>query len=423
MFFVKITKIRKRKGYTMNTLSKRLISLLLAIIMTISMAFSLSSCGLFNFSIEDLLQQEENESNENSGGNSQSPNYSNPNFYPGSGSASLENVSAKNRTLLSTVSILSNFITGPSAGSGVIYKIDKTSGSAYIATNYHVVYNGSTANSVEVYLYGMESKQYAIPATVIGGSVSNDIAVLKITNSLVLKNSYAIAATLADSENVRIFDTVWAVGNPGGYGLAASEGIVNLESQDLDVAGADGSIITLRVIKTDAPVNPGNSGGGLYNENGELIGIVSAKLTGEDVDSCGFAIPSNLAKNLIDNIIDNCDGLLKTKVCRPLVGITVTAASQGVVIEPSTGAISHKQLVSISSITPSCVVKDRIAVGDIINSITIENVTTKVYQTYHVPDTMLSARVGDTVTLNLSRGGNNCTVSFTITQDMINEVD
>ena len=410
----------------MNVLSKRIISLSLAIIMTISMALSFSSCGLFNFSIEDLLQQENsgnnNEGNESGNNITQKPSNSTPNFYPGSGSASLENVSIENRMLLSTVSILSTFITGPSAGSGVIFSIDKNTGSAYVVTNYHVVYYGSAASSIELYLYGMESKQYAIPATLVGGSVTNDIAVLKVTNSSVLKNSYAIAATFADSNNVRIFDTVFAVGNPGGYGMSATQGIINIESQDLDVEGATGAVITLRVIKTDAPINPGNSGGGLYNEKGELVGIVSAKLPGEDMDCCGFAIPSNLVKNLINNIIDNCDGLLNTKPYRALVGISVTAASKGVLIDPTTGAVTQKELVAISSITPSCIIKNKIAVGDIINSITIDGVTTNIYKTYHFPDTMLNARVGDTVTLNITRGGISFSVSFTVTQDMIKEV-
>lgn len=408
----------------MKITQKSIIKLIVSLMLVISLTLSMSSC-VFDFSIEDIIDQIQNggEGDGNGGNNSGNNKPGNPNFYPNSGSASLENVSAENRTLLSTVSIIANFGDTPAAGSGVIYQLDKANGNAYIVTNYHVVYYEGLFTSCELYLYGMENEQYAIPATFVGGSIINDIAVLKVTGSEVLKNSYAIAAPFADSEKVRVFDTAIVVGNPEGFGMSATKGIISVESEKLDIEGADGRMIQLRVMRTDAAINLGNSGGGLYNENGEIIGIVCAKRVGEDVDNFGYAIPANLAINLVNNIIDHCNGSTNTKVKRALIGITVTPSVQGVIVNPETGEISQGHITSINAISDSCVVADKLAKGDVINSITINGVKTVIQRFYQVPDTMLSARLGDTVIINITRGNQSFDVSFTVTEAVISSID
>ena len=411
----------------MKIAKKAIVNRILSITLVLCLMLSMSSCE-FKFSFESFFGDAQNGDN----GDNKIPDANNnnntqggitPNFYPGSGSASLENVSAENRTLLSTVSIIATFGTTTAAGSGVIYEIDKEKGDAYVVTNYHVICYDGIFDECELYLYGMENKQYAIPATFIGGSITNDIAVLKVTCSEVLKNSYAIAAPFADSEKVRVFDTAIVVGNSEGYGISATKGIISVESESIELLGANESPIKLRVMRTDAAINLGNSGGGLYNENGEIIGIICAKRTGEDVDNFGYAIPANLAKNLIDNIIDLCDGGTSTQVRRPLIGITVTASVQGLVVDAETGEIKEKHVTTISEISESCKIAGKIAIGDAINSITINGVKTVIDRYYQIPDTMLSARVGDTVTLNITRREQSFDVSFTITEDMISKID
>ncbi len=412
--------------FTRKGLLKLIVSLSLVLCLTLSM----SSCA-FEFSFGDIMNEIQNGDGQDNGGHNNNGDGQNnitptpggtPNFYPDSGSASTENLSAENRTLLSTVSIICDFGLSPSAGSGVIYSIDKEKGDAYIVTNYHVIYYNGMFDACNIYLYGMENEQYAIPATFVGGSLTNDIAVLKVTGSTVLKNSYAAAAPFADSEKVRVFDTAIAVGNPEGFGMSATKGIISVESETLSISGADGSMINLRVMRTDAAINLGNSGGGLYNASGEIIGIVCAKRIGEDVDNFGYAIPANLAKNLINNIIDYCNGTTATKAQRPLIGITVTASAQGVIVDPETGEISQGHITSISEVSASCKISDKIAAGDIINSVAINGTKTVIQRFYQVPDTMLNARVGDTVILNVTRGGASFDVSFTITEDMITSV-
>ncbi len=410
----------------MNITRKGIINLVLSLILVIGLTLSMSSC---NFSLNDFFEDYfGGDGGDNNGGmiggDQSDSEVKDPVFYPDSGSGSIEDIAPEKRTLFSTVSIIATFDNTPAAGSGVIYQIDKQTGDAYIITNYHVIYYNGIASKINLYLYGMQNKSYAIPATFVGGSVTNDIAVLKVTGSEVLKNSKAIAATFADSELVRVFDTAIVVGNPEGYGMSATKSIISVESESLELLGADGDYITLRVIRTDAAVNQGNSGGGLYNDKGELIGIVSAKMLGETIDNLGFAIPSNLAKNLVDNIIDNCNGDDKTQVQRPLLGVTVVASSMGVIINPETGDVIQAQIVSVDSVKKDGAASKILQAGDIINSVTIDGVQYKITKTYQLPDLMLSARVGSTVVMNVTRGDQTFdTAAITVTEDMITYLD
>ena len=409
----------------MNTTHKGIINLVLSLVLVLGLTLAMSSCS-FEFSIEDFFDDYlGGDGNEiPSPGDQFDSEIKDPIFHPDASNGSLENVSAEKKTLFSTVSIIADWNGTPGAGSGVIYQIDKEKGDAYIITNYHVVYYDGIANKIDLYLYGMQNKSYAIPATFVGGSITNDIAVLKVTGSEVLKNSNAIAATFGDSELVRVFDEAIVVGNPEGYGMSVTKGIISVESESLDLTGADGSLITLRVIRTDAAVNQGNSGGGLYNSKGELVGLVSAKMLGEAIDNLGFAIPSNLVKNLVNNIIDNCNGDDKTQVQRPLLGVTIVASSFGVIIDPETGDIVQAQIVTVDSINDGSAASSVLKAGDIINSVTVDGVKYEITRTYQLPDIMLSARVGSTVVMNITRGEQTLdTAAITVTAEMINPVD
>ena len=327
-------------------------------------------------------------------------------LYPGQGSVAIEDISPKNRTLLSTVVIQTKFGSSPSSGAGVIYKLDKETGDAYIITNYHLVFNKSygSCTSANIFLYGMVFADYAIPASVVGGSVNYDIAILKVSGSELLKKSYATSVTLGDSEYVRVFDEVYAVGNPEGFGMAATEGIISVDSESLDMTGSDGSSIKLRVMRVSAAINEGNSGGGLYDANGKLIGIVCAKRIGSDIDNMAYAIPVNLAKNLADNIIDNCNGTTVTKPQRAFIGTKITATVVGLVADPTTGELYRAERVEIGTINSDCIIKNEIKVGDVINSLTVDGATVNVTRIHHVTDHMLTARRGSEIILNVTRG-------------------
>ncbi len=320
-----------------------------------------------------------------------------------------------------------------SSGSGVIYKLDKEHGIAYIITNYHVVYyqNSNTANgisnNIKGYLYGQESTQYGIDLEYVGGSMSYDIAVLKTkVPSAILAESNAVAVEFADSDNVAVLDRAIAIGNPEDLGISATLGHVNVESEYITMEGADGvTEIQLRVMRMDTPVNSGNSGGGLFDNRGRLIGIVNAKLT--DSENMSYALPSNFVKNVSDNIIYYCDtesedGKSLENVYRCYLGITVEASELYTVYDKSSGKVLRREVVTVKAVESLGLANGRIAVGDIINSITVDGVKYEVTRMYIVTDSMLSARVGSTVTVNVTRGGESIDVSIDITSASLTAV-
>lgn len=425
--------------------AKRLTALLLALSLLLGSMLSLSSCSSsFKDWLDEYTKEEEDQSStlpddsESDKGTADKPDDSTPpidddtsadgdsgvtpplvfngSYYPGQGSVAIEDISPKNRTLLSTVVIQTKFGSTPSSGAGVIYQLDKETGDAYVITNYHLVFskNYGLCSSIAIYLYGMVYADYAIPATLIGGSVNYDIAVLKVSGSNILKNSYATDVTLGNSERVRVFDEVYAVGNPEGFGMAVTEGIISVDSERLDMTGSDGSAIDLRVMRVSAAINEGNSGGGLYDEDGKLIGIVCAKRIGADIDNMAYAIPVNLARNLAENIIDTCDGSTVMKVQRAFIGVEITANILGLVADPNTGELYRAECVEVGKVESTCVIKNEIRVGDIINSITVDGVTLNVTRVHHVTDHMLTARRGSEVSINVTRDGESFDIEFIV---------
>lgn len=182
------------------------------------------------------------------------------------------------------------------AGSGVILTTD-----GYIVTNYHVV---EGAQQITVTLH--DDSTYT--ATVVGSDQQSDIALLKI-------DATGLApAVLGDSDSVQVGEVVIAVGNPmGTLGGTVTDGIVSALNRDISVEGNE-----MTLMQTSAAISPGNSGGGLFNTNGELIGIVNAKYSDEDAEGLGFAIPVNAMKTVVQDLLEN--GYVTG---RPALGITV----------------------------------------------------------------------------------------------------
>ncbi len=169
------------------------------------------------------------------------------------------------------------------AGSGVIITND-----GYIITNHHVV---SGARSIQVTLADNTTHE----AELVGSDATNDIAVIKIdaTNLTV--------AAIGNSDHLKIGEDAIVIGNPlGTLGGTVTEGIISATSRTMTIDNVE-----MNLLQTSAAVNPGNSGGGLFNSNGELVGIVNAKISDEDVEGIGFAIPINQAIDIAEQIIDN----------------------------------------------------------------------------------------------------------------------
>ena len=189
--------------------------------------------------------------------------------------------------------------TSTAAGSGVII-----SGDGYIITNNHVV-EGSRKITVKTY----NGTEYE--AELIGTDAKSDIAVVKIDAEDL------DAAVIGDSDTLRVGDTALVIGNPlGTLGGTVTNGIISATNRDMVINNQ-----SMNLIQTNAAINSGNSGGGLFDGNGKLIGIVNAKdsgmtSSGTVIEGLGFAIPINTAYDVAQDLIEN--GYVTT---RPTIGI------------------------------------------------------------------------------------------------------
>lgn len=196
--------------------------------------------------------------------------------------------------------------------SGIIFNSE-----GYILTNNHVIESAMEPNSknkiaegskISVILPNQEDKPYT--ATVVGRDEKTDIAVLKINASELPTVEFA------NSDDIKVGQYAIAIGNPAGLEFMGSTSMGVISGLNRTLEFDDGR--TMKLIQTDAAINQGNSGGALLNTEGKVIGVNSAKIGGDGFESLGFAIPSNVAKEVADSLISN--GYVKG---RPQLGITV----------------------------------------------------------------------------------------------------
>ena len=189
------------------------------------------------------------------------------------------------------------------AGSGVIISSD-----GYILTCAHVVDGASTITVT------IGDKDYT--ATLVGEDTTSDIAVIKIDADGLTP------ATVGNSDSLKVGQSVMAVGNPlGELGGTVTCGMISALNRSVTIQGSS-SVNTMSLIQMDASVSPGNSGGGLFNMNGELVGIVNAKSSSSDAEGLGFAIPINDAIKVAQELLEN--GYVTG---RPYLGITYLAVT------------------------------------------------------------------------------------------------
>ncbi len=341
---------------------------------------------------------------------------------------------ATNKALLNVVSISvthkksgSLFFGGTysSAGSGVIYHLDKAAGNAYIITNYHVLYdtNSNTVDgigeTIKVFLYGMEYEDYAINASYVGGSMTYDIAVLKVEGSSVLQNSAAFAAVVGDSDNVAVGQTVLAVGNPEAEGLSVTKGILSVDSEYITMKGADNlTELEFRVMRVDTGINAGNSGGGLFDARGKLLGIVSAKVVDEGVEAMGYVIPSVVATRVADKIIDN------GRLNKCMLGITITSIDSKAVFDTENQTTHIEETIKIQSVAQGSLAYSVLMADDILVSVKVNDGTMMpIKRTFNVVDTVLMCNVGDKIVFSLLRNGQAQEVEITFTAESLTQVN
>ncbi len=265
------------------------------------------------------------------------------------------------------------------AGSGVIITAD-----GYIATNNHVI---DGASKITVTL--ANGKECG--ATLIGKDAKTDLAVIKISETA-LK-----AATLGTSASLKVGEPVVAIGNPlGELGGTVTSGIISALDRQIEI---DNEKMTL--LQTDAAVNPGNSGGGLFNAQGQLIGVVNAKSSGSDIEGLAFAIPIDTAKNVINQIISQ--GYVSGRI-----DLGLTFKEQGTSFNLFTGAWTRGGVYIADVTSNSNAANAGLRRGDIV--IAVDG--NKISGFADIKKIIDAHNVGDTVSFTVYRNGQSLTLSF-----------
>ena len=277
------------------------------------------------------------------------------------------------------------------SGSGVILTSD-----GYIITCKHVIDN---ADTIKVILN--DDTEY--DATLVGSDSRTDLAVLKIDATGLTP------ATLGDSDMLTVGEDVIAIGNPlGELRGTATSGIVSALSREVTVENTE-----MTLIQTDAAISPGNSGGGLFNASGSLIGIVNAKASSENSEGLGFAIPVNDLKSVISDLIDL--GYVQGRAYLGVYAqdVTLSSGMNGWGSSSFFGSYiggTGTSCVQIAKIvTGSAAENAGLQVGDLILAVDDTEITSA--------DTLSAAisayNAGDTATLTIQRDGQQSTVSVT----------
>ena len=270
------------------------------------------------------------------------------------------------------------------AGSGVIISSD-----GYILTCAHVV---SGASQITVTIGDTD-----YTATVVGEDDTSDVAVLKIDATGLTP------ATVGDSDSLSVGDSVLAVGNPlGELGGTVTSGIVSALNRSVTIQGTS-STNTMSLIQMDASVSPGNSGGGLFNMNGELIGLVNAKSSSSDAEGLGFAIPINDAIQVAQDLLEN--GYVSG---RPYMGITYIAVTDAQTAAQFNVNAYGVYVVDVVQGGPAD--KAGLKAGDRIVSID----GTEIAQKDDLGTLMQQHTAGDTLSITVARDGQMQTVSLTL---------
>lgn len=276
------------------------------------------------------------------------------------------------------------------SGSGIILTSD-----GYIVTCKHVV---EDVDTIKVILN--DDTEY--DATLVGTDSRSDLAVLKIDATGLTP------ATLGDSDMLTVGEDVIAIGNPlGELRGTATSGIVSALSREVTVEN-----VAMSLIQTDAAISPGNSGGGLFNSSGSLIGIVNAKASSDDAEGLGFAIPVSSVKTIISNLIDHGYVLGRAYLGVYTQDVTLSSGmndwSGGLFGNYfSSGGTSCVQIAQI--VSGSAAETAGLQVGDLILAVDDTEISS---------NTALSAAIseynaGDTATLTIQRDGKQQTVTVT----------
>ena len=338
-------------------------------------------------------------------------------YIPTSNNGDVVNGGASSETITkamsSVVVVSAETANGMSTGSGFVVAVSEDKSYDYIATNYHVV-----ADSDEIYVRLCESGDY-VEAALVGYSFEDDIAVLKIASSGLSP------LTIANYQSCRVGDTVYAIGTPEGENFAWSvtHGTISTVDRILWMYDDNGELEkTMRVLQTDTPVNPGNSGGPLINALGEVVGIISMKL-GES-EGLGFALPIDGAVEIISAIISTGSaGSVESSISnqRAFLGISCVSVKEGRWYKLLSDRITESDAINgsfcadasgvyVLSVSVGSAVYGKLEKGDIITEIN----GSKIYNLVQLSNILFDLKIGDKISLTYCRDGQYHSVSVAL---------
>ena len=262
-------------------------------------------------------------------------------------------------------------LTPAGEGSGIIASSD-----GYIITNAHVV---AGASALKVVTYGGERYE----ATLIGSDAVTDVALVKI------EAENLPAAEFGSSSDLKVGEKVLTAGNPGGSEFNFSITVGYVSALNRTVTNSETGY-SMDCIQTDAAVNPGNSGGALVNEYGQVVGIVSSKIVSVNFEGLGFAIPIDDAQGIVSNL--KAYGYVKDRAALGVSGQyidEVTARFYGLT-----------QGWYVYSVTNPSLAAAGIQKGDVLTEIDGREITSSATLAKY----LLQKKPGDTVTLKVARG-------------------
>jgi len=272
-------------------------------------------------------------------------------------------------------------------GSGFIISSD-----GYILTNYHVI-ELARNNDLPVSVVLSDGTSYH--AEIVGFEASNDVAVLKIDAEGLNP------ALIGNSDNIRVGQTIYAIGNPfGDLVYTMTDGIISALDRVVSVEGK-----SISAFQFSAAVHRGNSGGPIYNTSGEVLGIVTAKVVRENIEGIGFAVPINDAIEIAADLIEH--GYISG---RPLIGITGQNVSSG-----HADYYGWEIGVYVRGVNPDSAADTAgIAVGDIITALYDKEVDSMDSLKF----ALRSYKAGDTTTITVWRNGDSIDLTITFDEDM-----
>ncbi|MCQ2555903.1 MAG: S1C family serine protease [Clostridia bacterium] len=318
------------------------------------------------------------------------------------------------------------------AGAGVIYRIDPDY--TYVVTNFHVLFNNDKttsysdsltykgfANRIFVYQYGTNPKNFitnstekglsgfysgpynfggrAIECSYVGGTPYYDLAIIKLPTASTESWTKDVVKTTKYEEG----DVVYAVGNPFGFGVSSTNGIISIASEHISFTGEN---YTHRVLRTSAAINGGNSGGGLFNAYGALVGIVNAKTNSSSVDNVGYAIPIDVVTKVVNNIMTNAG-----KRGLQTLNLTDTSIIDSYAKENASGVLETFETVAITKDVTSNSVEEQLGLqkNDVLVEMIVvrDNVETtlEINHKSDFSEQLLNLRVGDYLYYKVKRGG------------------